>query len=362
MSNYIEYNDKIAFHPGYYIKEIVDDCGLTQEDFAKRLGTTPKNLSYLIRGEQSLSIDIAMKLSRLQGTSVSYWINLQSQYDALVAEFISQKELDEERKIFKYIDYKYFKDNFGFPDLPRKIDEQISTVRKSLNIASLTVLSDRDMAVSFRKSTKNMSESNIVKANLMVQMATNEALQIDAPKYNKSKFEKAVEYALTLTTSHESFYDLLYESFRQAGVILVLLPNVSGSKINGATKKIKNNIMLMVNDRRLYSDTFWFTLFHEIGHIMHGDYGISFEKETGTQEIEADRYAQNALIPENQYEDFVKKERFSIVDIKRFAESINRDPAIVLGRLQREKLVDYNDVQMNSLRRRCKIITSGSER
>ena len=50
MSNYIEYNNKIAFHPGYYIKEIVDESGLTQEDFAKRLDTTPKNLSLLIRG------------------------------------------------------------------------------------------------------------------------------------------------------------------------------------------------------------------------------------------------------------------------------------------------------------------------
>ena len=77
MSNYIEYNDKIAFHPGYYIKEIIDDSGLTQEDFAKRLGTTPKNLSILIRGEQSLSIDIATKLSRLLGISLTYWLGLQ---------------------------------------------------------------------------------------------------------------------------------------------------------------------------------------------------------------------------------------------------------------------------------------------
>ena len=53
MSNYIEYKDTIAFHPGYYIKEIVDESGLTQEDFAKRLDTTPKNLSLLIRGEQN---------------------------------------------------------------------------------------------------------------------------------------------------------------------------------------------------------------------------------------------------------------------------------------------------------------------
>ena len=100
MSNYIEYGDRIAFHPGYYIKEIIDESGLTQQDFAKRLDTTPKNLSLLIRGEQSLSIDIAMKLSRLLGTSVSYWLNLQKEYDALIAEFKSKEELIQEKKVF----------------------------------------------------------------------------------------------------------------------------------------------------------------------------------------------------------------------------------------------------------------------
>ena len=104
MSNYIEYNDTIAFHPGYYIKEIVDESGLTQADFAKRLDTTPKNLSLLIRGEQNLSINIAMKLSRMLGTSVNYWLNLQNAYDALIAEFDSEKELAEERNIFADLD------------------------------------------------------------------------------------------------------------------------------------------------------------------------------------------------------------------------------------------------------------------
>ena len=92
MSNYIEYNDKIAFHPGYYIEEIVEESGLTQADFAKRLDITPKRLSLLIRGEQNLSTDIAMKLSRMTGTSVSYWLNLQNGYDALMAEFKAKEE------------------------------------------------------------------------------------------------------------------------------------------------------------------------------------------------------------------------------------------------------------------------------
>ena len=89
MNNYLEYNDKIAFHPGYYIKEIIDESGLTQEDFAKRLDTTAKNISILVRGEQNLSIDIAMKLSKMLGTSITYWLNLQNMYDTVKAEMES---------------------------------------------------------------------------------------------------------------------------------------------------------------------------------------------------------------------------------------------------------------------------------
>ncbi len=356
MSNFVEYNDSIAFHPGYYIKEIVDESGLTQEDFAKRLDTTPKNLSILIRGEQSLSIDIAMKLSRMVGTSVSYWLNLQKAYDSLIAEFKSEEELAEERKVFESLDYRYFRDNYGLPDLPRKKDEQISQVRKFLKVATLMVLTKRDMAVSFRSSTDELTESNIIKANAMVQIAVNKALRSDAPKFNKVKFEETVKYALTLTRNHDEFYPLIRSAFCEAGVILVILPNLSGSKINGATKKIGNHVMLMVNDRRLYSDTFWFTLFHEIGHIMNGDYGISFEKEVGDREDAADRYAADALIPPEPYKEFVHENRFDLQSIREFANSVQRDPGIVLGRLQNDGKIEYADWALSkALRHQYKV-------
>ena len=358
MSNYIEYNDKIAFHPGYYIKEIVEDSGLTQEDFAKRLDTTPKNLSLLIRGEQSLSIDIAMKLSRMIGTSVSYWLNLQNAYDALIAEFKSKEELAQERVIFSFLDYKYFREHFGLPDLPRKIDEQIVYVRNFLNVSTLTVLKKRDMAVNFRSATGELAEANIIKANIMVQIATNIALKTEASKFNKAFFEEAAKYALTLTKNHSTFYPLIREAFAKAGVILVILPNISGSKINGATKKVGNNIMLMVNDRRLNSDTFWFTLFHEIGHIMNGDYGISFDAESGEQEEIADKYAENMLIPCELYRKFIEENRFDVQSISIFAKKIERDPGIVLGRLLNDGKVAYNDWTLTSLRHKYRVKTS----
>lgn len=357
MSIYVEYNDNIAFHPGYYIKEIIDQSGLTQEDFAKRLDTSPKNLSILIRGEQGLSIDIAMKLSRMIGTSVNYWLNLQNEYDVLVAELKSEEELVKERKIFEYFDYKFFRDNYGLPDLPRKIEEQIKEVRKFLNVATLTVLSRRNMAVSFRDSTGELTEAETVKANTMVLIGTNKVLKAQAPKFDKKKFQEAVEYALTLTRNQEEFYPFIRKAFLEAGVVFFIFPNIAGSKMNGAYKKIGENIMLMINDRKLNADSFWFALFHEIGHIINRDYGISFEGETGSQEDDADEFAADSLIPREQYQEFIEGGRFDLQSIIYFADTINRDPSIVLGRLQNDKKVDFNDPAMKSLRYRYKVGT-----
>ena len=253
------------------------------------------------------------------------------------------------------MDYKYFREYFNLPDLPRKKDEQIVQVRNFLNVSTLTVFKKPDMAVSFRSATGEMSEANIIKANIMVQIATNIALETEAPKFDKSLFEEAVRYALTLTKDHSTFYPLIKEAFCKVGVIFVILPNISGSKINGATKKVGNNIMLLVNDRRLNSDTFWFTLFHEIGHIMNGDYGISFDSESGEQEEIADKYAEDMLIPCDQYQQFIAENRFDIQSIRSFAKRIDRDPGIVLGRLMNDGKVSYDDWSLNPLRHKYKV-------
>lgn len=357
MSNYIEYNDKVAFHPGYYLKELVDESGLTQEDFAKRLGTTPKNLSILIRGEQSLSIDVATKLSRMLGTTIAYWLNLQQAYDEKLAEIQSEEELKREREVFKLIDYKYFRDHFKLPDLPRRVDEQIKCVREFLSISSLTVLEEENLAVNFRSCSDNLSRSNTVNANAMVQIGINQTIKAKIPKYNKKKFEKAVSFALTQTKNHSVFFPAIKEAFGETGVALVALPNLKNSGINGATKRVDGKIMLMVNDRRHYADTFWFTLFHEIGHILNGDLGVSFHNEA---EDEADHYAQMKLIPQERYEEFIQQHSyFDEAIICQFARDIDRDPGIVLGRLLRDKLVPETDMRLkNKLRHSYNVVIS----
>lgn len=360
MTNYIEYDGRIAFHPGYYIKEIIDDLGITQEDFAKRLDTTPKNLSLIIRGGQRLSTDMALKLSNMLGTSMNYWLNLQNAYDTAMAELASAAELEEEKQILKVLGYGYFEKNFDLPHLPRQLDLQVKELRKFLGVATLQVLKGRDFATNFRDNPESMNEANVIKANAMVQIAANNAHQIEAPKFDKAKFEKAVEEALTLTQNHGEFIPIITNSFKESGVILQILPNLSGSKTNGATKRIGSSILLMVNDRRAYADTFWFTLLHEIGHVMHGDFGVSFEGHTDCCEKLADQYARDKLIDPDMYREFIEWGDYSEKAVRSFAKRINRDPGIVLGRLENDCHVRYNNPSLRSLKTKYRVLNNCS--
>ena len=86
MSNVKEYKDIVAFHPGYYIADIIDDMEISQNEFATRMGTTVETLSKLINGQANISNDLAKKISVMLGTSVEVWQNLQNTYDQKLLE------------------------------------------------------------------------------------------------------------------------------------------------------------------------------------------------------------------------------------------------------------------------------------
>lgn len=89
MSNVDEYKDIVAFHPGYYIADIITDMEISQAEFATRMGITAKTLSQLINGQANISNDLAKKLSVMMGTSAEVWLNLQNTYDQKLIEKIN---------------------------------------------------------------------------------------------------------------------------------------------------------------------------------------------------------------------------------------------------------------------------------
>ena len=86
MSGKTDMHDNTAFHPGYYIAEIIEDAGATKSDFASRIGISEETLDKLLGGQVGLSDDIAEKLSAMIGTSPEFWRNLQTEYDNKIKE------------------------------------------------------------------------------------------------------------------------------------------------------------------------------------------------------------------------------------------------------------------------------------
>ncbi len=351
--NIFEYKNKMVFHPGYYIKEFIEYNGFTQEDFAERLGTTPKNLSILIRGEQGLSLDIAIKLARVTATSVECWLNHQKAYDLLVAEAINDKITEEDEKLIKILGYSYFRDNFNLDPLPRKLSEQSAKVREILDVSSLSrLVGDKNFPM---RSSGTMKEENIMRANAMVCLALNATMRTEAPRYDSGKFEKAVKEAAGRTSDYDGFVDCAFSSFRNAGVVLTVLPNIPGSRLRGACRKVGKKVMLMVSDRNASADALSFTMMHEASHILNRDWGISLEDEKGKSETEADRYAENMLLPEGEYREFFASRRYDRESILSFALSLGRDPGIVVSRLQKDGVVRYDEKELNALRHKYRV-------
>ena len=84
----VEYKDLIAFHPGQYVEELIEEYNLTQKEFAERLGVSEIKLGKLVNGEESISNDIARKLAKITNISMITWLNLQNAYDVKIAEII----------------------------------------------------------------------------------------------------------------------------------------------------------------------------------------------------------------------------------------------------------------------------------
>lgn len=361
--NKFEYEELIAFHPGYYVKEYIEDQGITQGELAKRLLTTPKYVSDLVNGKINLTDEMVLKLSIVFGTSTTMWLNLNQKYIEKKLEIEKRIQLDEERVLVRQMEYKFWVD-LGLVKATRVAEEKIMELQRYFKVSSLSVLRQRDFLVQYRTSVTEVTDINVINANAWVQTAINVGSGIDVEPYDKKKLSAAIPEIRSMTVqSPKKFYPRLKDLLASCGVALVLLPNLKNCGVNGAVKWLgKDKVVLAMNDRRKYADTFWFALFHELGHVLQQRIKVllvSEKKKLGLEtddliqklESEADLFSRNTLIPKEEYDSFLEENQrgFSAESIRAFAEKINILPGIIVGRLQQDQYLSYQ-TNLNSLK------------
>jgi len=92
-------NGMPAIHPGEFLKEIVDEMGLSQVALAQALGISTMRVSHVLKGTRPVSAELALRLGRVMGQTPQYWLNLQASYDLKIAERANQASLAGLRRL-----------------------------------------------------------------------------------------------------------------------------------------------------------------------------------------------------------------------------------------------------------------------
>lgn len=161
---------------------------------------------------------------------------------------------------------------------------------------------------------------------------------------------------------HAYSYDRRYVKYERGelvsmlaacGIAIVFLPHIGGSFLHGATFYDGGKIVMGLTVRGKDADRFWFSLFHEIAHIIYGHIG----QPNGTSDADesaADEFAKETLIPSAEFDSFIAKKDFTKSSLVQFANMVEIDAGIVVGRLQKEGYIEYS--WYNDLKTQYKII------
>lgn len=86
-------------HPGYYLREILEELEMSQAAFAQAIGVSPMRISHVVREQRPVTAELALRFGRAFGQSAQYWINLQNAYDLKIAERGLKGSLNKVRRL-----------------------------------------------------------------------------------------------------------------------------------------------------------------------------------------------------------------------------------------------------------------------
>lgn len=330
----------IATPPGATIKEQLVLRGLNQKEFALRIGMSEKHISKLINGEVQLTPDVAVRLEMVLGIPAMFWNRLEATYREKIIKANAENEIEADKEIAKKIPYNEMVKN-GWIAETKDETEKVINLRKFFEVVDLGIIDNWQLSkIACRRLAK--TEKGDFALLTWAQKAKIEARNIQTASIDLKTLKKRLSEIRNMTVMEPSvFCPKLVEMLSDCGIAVVFLPHIGGSFLHGATFYDGHKIVVGLTVRGKDADKFWFSLFHELGHILLGHIsqpnGTTFDDEKA-----ADDFSENVLIPEKEFNKFVSKKDFSKASICSFAHEQNILCGIVVGRLQKDGYIKYD--------------------
>ena len=348
-----QYRPDVISVPGETLEELLEERGMSQAELAERTGRPKKTINEIIQGKATITVETALQLERVLGVPASFWLAREQQYREWLARQNDDQQLAAQVEWLHEVPVKAMV-NAGWITGYGDDVEQLREVLRYFGIASPTQ-SELTTAV-FRRPRAFQSDTRALAAWL--RRGELLAQEIACEPYNEAAFRDALEQVRRLTREPFSAIEVILRRLcAGAGVAVVIVPELPHTCVCGATRWLSpTKALIQLSLRYRTDDQFWFSFFHEAGHILLHGKRLTFVDEEhdaeDNREAEANRFAMDYLIPPLAFKRLVQRRGggyFSKELVAQFAEEFGIAPGIVVGRLQHEKLLQRT--HLNGLKR-----------
>ncbi|MFN0215798.1 MAG: HigA family addiction module antitoxin [Saprospiraceae bacterium] len=339
--------------PGDTIQETIDALGMNQYELAERMGRSVKTVNEIIKGKEAITPTTAVQLERVLGIPASFWLERERLYVQALTAIEHEQKLDAWAQTWLIqFPIKALQKLNWIPqaESPAKI---VATLLSFFGVASpdewtSVYIGEQLQNSYYRISLAHLTQNGALSAWL--RKGELQAKELNVKPFDRKKFTENLMTIRSLAHQHPAdFKEQLQQGCAEAGVALVFTQCLPKTNVSGVARWIGQTPLIQLSGRYKSNDHFWFTFFHEAGHILkHGKKDFFIEGVTDLlmddeKEREANEFAANYLIPARDYKTFVAQGDFSESAILRFADSVETHPAVVAGRISHEGLIHYSE-------------------
>jgi HTH-type transcriptional regulator/antitoxin HigA len=333
--------------PGDTILETLIHIKMSQAELAERMGKTPSKVNDLISGKEPITVTTAFQLEKVLGISAQFWLNREILYREKLSRLEQEEALEECKDWLKIQPIKELRE-CGYLKSEKIGPAMAEECLKFYGVAApdqwQSIYIDQYVATSFRKSEAHKSTLGGMAAWLRIGEIEMRKLKLNT--YSKEAFKETLIEVKDLVRNHpEDFASRLQLLCANVGVALVYTICIPKAPISGAARWIGGTPLIQLTDRYKSNDHFWFTFFHEAGHILlHGKKDVFLENleeyvADPQKENDADQFANKSLLPNDIISEL--GEEITEKTIRQVARKYNTHPAIILGHLQHLKKLPY---------------------
>lgn len=350
-----EYQPDYVSPPGDTLAEVLNSRCMSQAQLAERTGRTPKLINEIIKGKAPITPETAIQLERALSIPSSFWNNRQRRYDEYLAHQQEIKKLNRKLHWARLFPYRAMAKLGWVPESNDSL-EQIKNLLNFFGVASPESWDGywNSIKVAYRKSLSR--ESDFFALAAWLRRGEQIALDVPCHRFDERKFFSCLSDIRPLTKTDPShFQNRIVTMCAACGVIVAFVPELPKTA-SGATRWLTpERALLQLSLKYKTDDHLWFTFFHEAAHILyHRKRGIFIEgsEYDNEEEVQANRFAEEFLIPPREMENFISRRPPTTASIKDFADRIGIAPGIVVGQLQKKRILPWN--HCNDLKRKLR--------